>query len=180
MKHSLLEDSSSLHSIISENTPVNSYEDMDIETAITERTKVQHGVPTNPSEQPEYHNLVYGAYQPSGIRTNQHAFRNITNLDSHATFARLNAERLKTITSSNELACDTILAPKRALADALADHIYKVTNQKPSTARLDEILTNKIAPSKGDCTQKENQWWQPEKDSGQGDDLFDYYMFPNM
>ncbi|CAH2058091.1 unnamed protein product, partial [Iphiclides podalirius] len=178
VKHSLLEESSSLHSIISgENTPLNNYDELDIEGAISERTKVQHG-PTNPPE-PNYR-ITYEPYAPRENQTNQHAFRNITNRDSRASFSRLNADRLKTIASPNELACDgALLAPKSALANALAEHIYKVTNQKPSTARLDEILTNKIAPK--DYAQKENQWWQAEKDSGQGDEMFsDYYMFSNM
>lgn len=175
-----MEESTSLHSLISaENTPETSkYEDIDIEAVITEKTKVQHRslLLTNPEPNtlgptqiiyPEYDNEI----QP---------FRDVTNLDGPS-FARLNADRLRTINSSNELACDTLIAPKEVLANALADHIYKVTNQKPSTSRIDEILTNKIM-NKNDYAQKENQWWTVDKDTGQTDELFnsDYYMFANM
>ncbi|XP_026736085.1 transcriptional activator Myb isoform X2 [Trichoplusia ni] len=180
VKNSLMEESTSLHSLISaENTPETSkYEDIDIEAVITEKTKVQHRslLLTNPEPNtlgptqiiyPEYDNEI----QP---------FRDVTNLDGPS-FARLNADRLRTINSSNELACDTLIAPKEVLANALADHIYKVTNQKPSTSRIDEILTNKIM-NKNDYAQKENQWWTVDKDTGQTDELFnsDYYMFANM
>ncbi|XP_068624156.1 myb protein [Battus philenor] len=179
VKNSLLEESTSLHSLMSaENTPENIiYEEIDIESVITEKTKVQHrSIPTNPL--PNTYN-PYEIYS-NEINPNQQVFRNITNLESPRTFARLNAERMRTITSSNELACDSgnssLIAPKEVLANALADHIYKVTNQKPSTTRIDEILTNKIM-TKSDNSQKENQWWQ-DKDSG-NDDMFssNYYMF---
>lgn len=171
VKHSLLEESTSLHSLISaENTPDTSkYEEIDIETVITEKTKVQHRslIPTNSQPNPQF----------PEYSTDIMPFRDITNIESPRSFARLNADRLRTITSSNELSCDTLIAPKEVLANALADHIYKVTNQKPSTSRIDEILTNKIMNKD---TQKENHWWV-EKD-GQTDELFnsDYYMFANM
>lgn len=176
VKHSLLEESTSLHSLISaDNTPDTSkYDDIDIEAVITEKTKVQHRsiVPTNPVPNPD----IYPEYNNQVI-----PFRDLTNLESPRSFARLNADRLRTITSGNELASDTLIAPKEVLANALADHIYKVTNQKPSTSRIDEILTNKIM-HKTDFTQKENQWWPIDKDTGQSDDMFnsDYYMFTNM
>ncbi|XP_075985976.1 myb protein-like isoform X3 [Anticarsia gemmatalis] len=176
VKHSLLEESTSLHSLISaDNTPDTSkYDDIDIEAVITEKTKVQHRslVPTNPVPNPE----IYPEYTSEIM-----PFRDLTNVESPRSFARLNADRLRTITSSNDLACDTLIAPKEVLAKTLADHIYKVTNQKPSTSRIDEILTNKIM-HKSDYTQKENQWWGVEKDTGQTDELFnsDYYMFANL
>ncbi|XP_045540050.1 myb protein isoform X2 [Papilio machaon] len=164
VKNSLQEESTSLHSLLSsENTPENvKYEEMDIESVITEKTKVQH-------------RSIPNTYYPYINNPNPQVFRNITNLESPRTFARLNAERLRTITSSNELACDSnLLAPKQVLTNALVDHIYKVTNQKPSTTKINEILTNKM--SKNDNL-KENQWWQ-DKDSG-NEDMFssDYYMF---
>lgn len=139
-------------------TPDNKYQDMDIESVITEKTKVQHrSIP----------NTYYTYNNP-----NPQVFKNITNLESPKTFARLNAERLRTITSSNELACDSnLIAPKEVLTNALVDHIYKVTNQKPSSMKIDEILTNKMSKS------DQKEWWQ-DKDSG-NEDIFssDYYNF---
>ncbi|XP_047539355.1 myb protein isoform X1 [Vanessa atalanta] len=203
VKHSLLEESTSLHSLMSaENTPEPmKYEEIDIETAITEKTKVQHRslIHTNPLPNTLDPNLIlYEDYEnttQTDMQSNPNIFRNITNIESPRSFARLNAERLRTITSSNELACDNInvnnmntvninnsnngslIAPKEVLANVLADHIYKVTNQKPSTSRIDEILTNKM--NKPNDFEKENQWWQVEKDTT--DDLYnDYYMFTNM
>lgn len=172
VKNSLLEESTSLNSLMStENTPEPNYEEFDIETAISEKIKVQHRsiVPTNPSPNTYYHYHT--------------VFKDITNVDTSRTnmpeqlepcrtFARLNADRLRTITSSN-LSCDNLIAPKEILANALVDHIYKVTNQKPSTSKIDEILTNKL--TKNDF-QKENQIWPAEdKDTGQ-DDLFSNYF----
>ncbi|KPI93216.1 Myb-related protein B [Papilio xuthus] len=164
VKNSLQEESTSLHSLMStENTPENiKYEDMDIESVITEKTKVQH-------------RSIPNTYYPYTNNPNPQVFRNITNLESPRTFARLNAERLRTITTSNDLACDSnLIAPKQILTNALVDHIYKVTNQKPSTTKIDEILTNKM--TKNDSL-RDNQWWQ-DKDSG-NEDMFssDYYMF---
>lgn len=103
-------------------------------------------------------------------------FKDITNVESPRSFARLNADRLRTITNANDLACENLIAPKDVLANALADHIYKVTNQKPSTSKIDEILTNKMA--------KENtntQWWNVERDTGQ-DQMYtgEYYTYSNM
>lgn len=171
-----------------ENTPEPlKFEDLDIETVITEKTKVQHRslLPTNPL--PNMNPNMYEMYE-----RHSNVFKDITNIESPRSFARLNADRLRTIASVNELACDgssNLIAPKEVLANALADHIYKVTNQKPSTSRIDEILTNKImttnsnVKSNSDYVQKENQWWQMEnKDSGQTDEnMFanDYYMFTN-
>ncbi|XP_072946184.1 myb protein isoform X2 [Epargyreus clarus] len=194
VKHSLLEESTSLHSLMSaENTPENmKYEDLDIETVISEKTKVQHRstLPTNPAPNTLHPNLIMydDMYQSNNqFETNPNVFKDITNVESPRSFARLNADRLRTITSGNELSCDNtnLIAPKQVLANALADHIYKVTNQKPSTSRIDEILTNKIMTTsvKNEYTEKENQWWQIEnKDTGQSDDIFnsDYYMFNNM
>lgn len=186
VKNSLAEESTSLHSLMSENTPETiKYEDLDIEATITEKTKVQHRslIPTNPLP-----NLNPNMYYYETDINNPTVFRNITNIESPRSFARLNAERLRTITSVNELnACENsnLIAPKEVLANALADHIYKVTNQKPSTSRIDEILTNKMMSrsANADFTQKENQWWQMEnKDSGQTEDMFssDYYVFSDM
>lgn len=206
VKHSLLEESTSLHSLMStENTPETSkFEEMDIETQITEKSKVQHGslIPTNPI--PNLDPNMY-EYQQTNVQ-NPNIFRNITNINSPRSFARLNADRIRTIATSNDLACDninmincnngnhgyngnngnhgnngnsgnTLIAPKEVLANALADHIYKVTNQKPSTSRIDEILTNKVL-NKPNEMEKENQWWQVDKDA---DDLYnDYFMFTNM
>ncbi|XP_063392885.1 myb-related protein B-like isoform X1 [Cydia fagiglandana] len=185
VKNSLAEESTSLHSLMSaENTPETlKYEELDIETV--EKTKVQHRsyLPTNPLPDDLDPNMYYYVTsEPS----NPTVFRNITNIESPRTFARLNADRLKTITSGNDLSCENnsnLIAPKEVLANALADHIYKVTNQKPSTSRIDEILTNKIMSRSADYTQKENQWWQMEnKDSGQTDEMFssDYYVFSDM
>ncbi|XP_063631826.1 transcriptional activator Myb-like isoform X3 [Cydia splendana] len=185
VKNSLAEESTSLHSLMSaENTPETlKYEELDIETV--EKTKVQHRsyVPTNPLPDDLDPNMYYYVTsEPS----NPTVFRNITNIESPRTFARLNADRLRTITSGNDLSCENnsnLIAPKEVLANALADHIYKVTNQKPSTSRIDEILTNKIMSRSADYTQKENQWWQMEnKDSGQTDEMFssDYYVFSDM
>lgn len=194
VKHSLLEESTSLHSLVSaENTPEPiKYEE--IENENTEKLKVQHRslVHTNPLPNTIDPNLIrYENYNTThNVQTNPNVFRNITNIESPRSFARLNAERLRTITSS-ELACDNIninlnnisnngnnlIAPKDVLANALVDHIYKVTNQKPSTSRIDEILTNKI--NKPTDVEKENQWWQMDKDTA--DDLYnDYYMFTNL
>lgn len=217
VKHSLLEESTSLHSLMSaENTPEPmKYEDMDIETQ-TEKNKVQHRslIHTNPIPNLDP-NIMYEYTNQQTNIPNPNIFRNITNIESPRSFARLNAERLRTITSSNELACDinhincnsnngnignsnvgnsnngnignngnvgnngnTLIAPKEVLANALVDHIYKVTNQKPSTSRIDEILTNKVMNKPNDF-EKENQWWQMGKDTT--DDLYnDYYMFTNM
>ncbi|XP_038218069.1 myb protein isoform X3 [Zerene cesonia] len=178
VKNSLLEESTSLHSLIStENTPEPmKYEEMEIENVITQN-KVQHRsyIPTNPEPNTLDPSLMYEYQTP---------FRNITNVESPRSFARLNADRLKTITSS-DLACDNLIAPKEVLANALVDHIYKVTNQKPSTSRIDQILTNKMA--KNNEVEKENQWWSMEKSTAytdsekQNDDLYnDYYIFTNM
>ncbi|XP_048007206.1 transcriptional activator Myb isoform X2 [Leguminivora glycinivorella] len=185
VKNSLAEESTSLHSLMSaENTPETlKYEDIDIDTV--EKTKVQHRsyVPTNPLPDDLDPNMYY--YETTEL-SNPSVFRNITNIESPRTFARLNADRLRTITSTNDLSCENnsnLIAPKEVLANALADHIYKVTNQKPSTSRIDEILTNKIMSRSADYTQKENQWWQMEnKDSGQTDEMFssDYYVFSDM
>lgn len=100
-------------------------------------------------------------------------FKDITNVESPRSFSRLNADRMRTITNSNDLASENLIAPKNVLANALADHIYKVTNQKPSTSKIDEILTNKIA-------KENNQWWNVERDTGQ-EQLFsgDYYVYSN-
>ncbi|KAL4716793.1 hypothetical protein ACJJTC_001949 [Scirpophaga incertulas] len=180
VKHSLLEESTSLHSLVSaENTPEPSkLDDIDIEAVISEKTKVQHrSFPTNPSPNlPQNELILY-----ENVYDNRHdIFRDITNIESPRTFARLNAERLKTIASSNELACENLIAPKEVLANAFVDHIYKVTNQKPSTSRIDEILTNKMMRNM-EYVEKENQWWQMEnKDTGQPENnLFsnDYYIF---
>lgn len=185
VKNSLLEESTSLHSLMSaDNTPDTSkYEDLDIEAVISEKTKVQHRslIPTNPSPNlPPSELILYREIYEPNQQTN--VFRDITNIESPRSFARLNADRLRTITASNELACENnLVAPKEVLANAFADHIYKVTNQKPSTSRIDEILTNKImGNSKStEFVEKENHWWQMEKESNQTDDLFssDYYMF---
>ncbi|XP_063371925.1 myb protein [Cydia amplana] len=185
VKNSLAEESTSLHSLMSaENTPETlKYEELDIETV--EKTKVQHRsyVPTNPLPDDLDPNMYYYV---TPEHSNPTVFRNITNIESPRTFARLNADRLRTITSGNDLSCENnsnLIAPKEILANALADHIYKVTNQKPSTSRIDEILTNKIMSRSADYTQKENQWWQMEnKDSGQTDEMFssDYYVFSDM
>lgn len=179
-----------MHSLISvENTPEpNTFQDIDIEAAISERTKVQHRsqLPTNPTHQP---NTLYLPQYTENMNPN--VFRNITNIESPRSFARLNAERLRTIASGNELACDNqLIAPKAVLANALADHIYKVTNQKPSTSRIDEILTNKIMTGnakneytdQSDYSQKENQWnWNNNqvKSESQTEEIYpnDYYMF---
>lgn len=198
VKQSLLEESTSLHSLMStENTPEPSaYEDIDIEAVISEKTKVQHRslYLTNPSCRPNtLDRNELNLYMPenvynkqTNVDTKHTAFRDITNLESPRTFARLNADRLKTIAEVNELACDNntqLIAPKSVLANALADHIYKVTNQKPSTSRIDEILTNKIMTSN---VKKENQWnWaQDENDSKeniQSNEMFsdDYYNMFN-
>ncbi|XP_061705286.1 mucin-2 isoform X3 [Cydia pomonella] len=185
VKNSLAEESTSLHSLMSaENTPETlKYEELEIETV--EKTKVQHRsyVPTNPLPDDLDPNMYYYV---TTEHSNPTVFRNITNIESPRTFARLNADRLRTITSGNDLSCENnsnLIAPKEILANALADHIYKVTNQKPSTSRIDEILTNKIMSRSADYTQKENQWWQMEnKDSGQTDEMFssDYYVFSDM
>ncbi|CAH0686941.1 unnamed protein product [Chilo suppressalis] len=182
VKHSLLEESTSLHSLISaENTPETSkFQDIDIEAVISEKTKVQHrsSIPTNPNTLPQNELILY-----QNLYDNQNVFRDITNLESPRTFARLNADRLRTITTANELACENnLIAPKEVLANAFADHIYKVTNQKPSTSRIDEILTNKIMGNvKNNENEKENQWWQTEnKDTGQTDgNIFgnEYFIF---
>ncbi|CAH2098329.1 unnamed protein product [Euphydryas editha] len=198
VKHSLLEESTSLHSLVSaENTPEPlKYEEIEIEN--TERPQVQHRslIHTNPVPNTLDPNLIlyedYNVTQNTQTNStqNNNVFRNITNIESPRTFARLNAERLRTITSS-ELACDNInqnlnnvsnntnnlIAPKEVLANAFVDHIYKVTNQKPSTSKIDEILTNKI--NKPNDFEKENQWWQMDKDTA--DDLYnDYYVFTNI
>lgn len=204
VKNSLLDESTSFHSLMSsENTPEPmNIEDMDIENVFSEKTKVQHRsyIPTNPLPNTLDPNLIlYDDIYDNQIdlRPNPNIFRNITNIESPRSFSRLNAERLRTITSSNELACDNVnsltnvsntvtasnvanngnslIAPKEVLANALADHIYKVTNQKPSTSRIDEILTNKVL--KTNDVEKENQWWHMEKET---DELYkDYYMFTN-
>ncbi|XP_013186772.1 transcriptional activator Myb isoform X3 [Amyelois transitella] len=166
VKNSILEESTSLHSLMSaENTPNTSqYEELDIESVITNKTKVQHrSIPTNPTPNTLNELILYPDF--SDLQSNP--FRDITNIESPRTFARLNADRIRTITT-NEI-CDNLIAPKEVLANALADHIYKVTNQKPSTSRLDEILTNKII-------NKENQWWGENKDA-QTEEMFsnDYY-----
>ncbi|XP_052745259.1 myb-related protein A isoform X3 [Bicyclus anynana] len=202
VKNSLLDESTSLHSLMStENTPEPmNIEEMDLENVISEKTKVQHRsyIPTNPLPNTLDPNLILydDIYDnQTDLRPNPNIFRNITNIESPRSFARLNAERLRTITNSNELANvntlgtisnnvnnssnvtnNSLIAPNEVLANALADHIYKVTNQKPSTSRIDEILTNKVM--KTNEVEKENQWWQVEKES---DDLYnDYYMFTNM
>ncbi|CAG9792414.1 unnamed protein product [Diatraea saccharalis] len=184
VKHSLLEESTSLHSLMStENTPETSkYEDLDIEAVISEKTKVQHGssYPTNPTPNtlPDNELILY-----QNMYENQNVFRDVTNLESPRSFARLNADRLRTIHSSNDLASENnLIAPKEVLANVFADHIYKVTNQKPSTSRIDEILTNKMMGNgKSSEYGKENQWWQMEnKDTGQTDsNIFtnEYYIF---
>ncbi|XP_050683520.1 transcriptional activator Myb isoform X2 [Leptidea sinapis] len=168
VKNSLLEESTSLQSLMSaDSTPdPMRYDEMDVDN--TETVEVQHGyIPTNPL--PNNPNSILYEYQP-----NNDVFRDITNLESPKTFARLNADRLKTISSGNDLANDNLIAPKDVLANALVEHIYKVTNQKPSTSRIDEILTNKI--NRTNEGEKENQWWS-EKEQ---DDLYnDYYMFTN-
>lgn len=185
VKHSLLEESTSLHSLVSaENTPENikTYEDMDIETVISEKTKVQHGILTNPIPS----HPVYEIYEPNQ-ELPSNVFRDITNLENSRSFARLNADRLRTITSINELGCDSnLIAPKEVLANALADHIYKVTDQKLSTSRIDEI-TNKIINTNANKNnseveyQKENQWWPMEHKETGTEELFsnEYYMFTN-
>ncbi|XP_045488036.1 myb protein isoform X2 [Pieris rapae] len=153
MHRNYLDESTSLHSLVSaENTPDTKFQ---ANSNLLE-PKVQHRsyVPTNPNPNPYYHNH----------------FKDITNLESPRTFARLNADRLKTITGVNEL--NDLIAPKEVLTNALVEHIYKVTNQKPSTSRIDEILTNKIK------NEKENQWWiEKEKEN---EELYnDYYLFTN-
>ncbi|XP_049880990.1 myb-related protein B isoform X2 [Pectinophora gossypiella] len=192
VKHSLLEESTSLHSLMSaDNTPETlKYEELDIEAVISEKTKVQHRstLPTNPLPNLPH---IYEMYEPNqDISIQNNVFRDITNVESPRSFARLNADRLRTITSGNELACDSssnLIAPKEVLANALADHIYKVTNQKPSTSRIDEILTNKIMTKTNDYAQKENQWWESKdlgqelaQNLGQNDENIypnDYYIF---
>lgn len=181
VKHSLLEESTSLHSLIStENTPEplkyeSTYENLDIESIITEKTKVQHRSNPLPNLYQDY-NVFKDITNLNNLNTasfsrvkEQDLFSRVKDQD---TFSRLNAERLRTITTSNDLACENLIAPKEVLANALADHIYKVTNQKPSTSKIDEILTNKMKGS----DLKENHWWT-DKDTGQ--DLYngDYYVF---
>lgn len=181
VKHSLLEESTSLHSLISaDNTPDTKYEDLDIESVISEKTKVQHrsSIPTNPiPNQPD--RIIYQMYDQFREIEPSNVFRDITN-ESPRSFARLNADRLRTIASSNELACENnLIAPKEVLANAFADHIYKVTNQKPSTSRIDEILTNKMMGNKNEFVDKENQWWQMDKTTNQNEEMFasDYFIF---
>ncbi|XP_059056242.1 myb-related protein B isoform X3 [Achroia grisella] len=187
VKNSILEESTSLHSLIStDNTPDTSkYEDIDIEAVISEKTKVQHRslLRTNPSPNTYPNELIYQEVYDNELQ-NSSVFKNITNVESPRSFARLNADRLRTITSANDISCDSnLIAPKEVLANALADHIYKVTSQKPSTSRIDAILTNKILTNNvrpNEYADKENQWWQTEnKDSNQTGDFFsnDYYAF---
>lgn len=173
VKNAFLEESTSLHSFISvDNTPEPKFEDLDIEAVITEKTKVQHRSLPHTNPLPNTLDPLIYQYETT-------PFRDITNIDTN-NFVRLNADRLRTITSSNDISCDNLIAPKDVLANAFADHIYKVTNQKPSTSRIDEILTNKINRSN---EQKENQWCGvDENDTGQADELFssNYYMFTNL
>lgn len=152
VKQSLLDESTSL--VSTDNTPEQTFDD--IETSI-ERTKVEHRF-LDPDPTNHY-------YYPQNYTENT-AFRNITNIEPSKSFSRLNADRLRTIAASHELACENnLIAPKSVLANALADHIYKVTNQKPSTSRIDEIITNKIINKNVDYTQKENQWdWNETND----------------
>lgn len=228
VKNSLLEESTSLHSLMSaENTPEPHKFDEDIETIISERTKVQHrSILTNPLPNPYqyetstqmfkevkpyqdldvkgYDNMDatyenYGGeskrfenlegkrfenrYENSDVKYDHfkevrpnyesNVFKDITNVESPRSFARLNAERLRTMNNSNDLSCDNLIAPKDVLANALADHIYKVTNQKPSTSKIDKILTNNM---KGNDFQKENQWWG-DKDTGQGEMYSNEYFY---
>lgn len=83
-------------------------------------------------------------------------------------FSRLNAERFKAISTGayddfkevkREKQClknitnlkfsdSNVLAPRQTLASAFANHIYKVTNQKPSTSAIDNILSQKMMQSK--------------------------------
>lgn len=83
-------------------------------------------------------------------------------------FSRLNAERFKAISTGayddfkevkREKQClknitnlkfnnSSVLAPRQTLASAVANHIYKVTNQKPSTSAIDNILSQKMMQSK--------------------------------
>ncbi|KAM3962237.1 proto-oncogene like protein Myb isoform 2-T2 [Aphomia sociella] len=187
VKNSLLEESTSLHSLMStDNTPETSkYEDIDIEAVITEKTKVQHRslLRTNPSPNTYPNQIMYQDVFDNHEMQNSNVFKNITNMESPRSFARLNADRLRTITSANDISCDSnLIAPKEVLANALVDHIYKVTSQKPSTSRIDAILTNKMASNTkpNEYTDKENQWWQMEnKDSAQGGDFYsnDYFIF---
>ncbi|KAG6451033.1 hypothetical protein O3G_MSEX006889 [Manduca sexta] len=176
VKNSLLEESTSLHSLVSvENTPDPKFEDIDIEAVITEKTKVQHrsnvltnSSPLDPNQYP-FKEITNENKSPNpDPLIYQYPFRDITN---EKNFVRLNADRLRTINSANDIACDNLIAPKDVLTNALADHIYKVTNQKPSTSKIEEVLTNKMKES-----QSVGQWWG--RDTGQ-DDVFsnDYYMF---
>lgn len=206
---SLLEESTSLHSFMSsDNTPETKLQDME---SLENTKVSQHcNILTNPLPNLYYNqfgnlrNLRNTENQPFRIVTHLEnenqtfrtlnnseqpyrnsesplPFRNITNIESPRTFARLNADRIKTITS-NELTDSNVigtLAPKAVLTNALVDHIYKVTNQKPSSSRIDEILTNK---ARG-FIQKENVWPQYDARDGdmQNDDLFpdEYLIFTN-
>lgn len=128
----------------------------------------------NRYENPEVKYEHFKEIRPNYENTN--VFKDITNLESPRTFARLNAERLRTINNLNDLSCDNLIAPKDVLANALADHIYKVTNQKPSTSKIDEVLTNKM---KGNDFQKENQWWG-DRDTGQEIFPNEYFTYNNL
>ncbi|XP_041971913.1 myb protein isoform X2 [Aricia agestis] len=187
VKNSLLEESTSLHSLMStENTPEPvKYEEMDIEAVITEKTKVQHrsSFPTNPLPNALDPNLILydGIYEPQQELPSSNILRDLTNVESPRSFARLNADRLRTIITPNELAHDSnsLIAPKDVLANALVDHIYKVTNQKPSTSKIDEVLTNKMQGRTTDY-EKENQWWQMNRETDSNDLYNDYYNMFNL
>lgn len=99
-------------------------------------------------------------------------------------FSRLNAERFKAISTGayddfkdikREKQClknitnlkynnSNVLAPRQTLASAFANHIYKVTNQKPSTSAIDNILSqkmmqSKIVPNAAQDTENLNRNW---------------------
>ncbi|XP_037876988.1 myb transcription factor isoform X1 [Bombyx mori] len=156
VKHSLLEESTSLHSYMSADSTPDAQ--LDIESVISETTKVRHGsVPTNPPPDP-----------PEPLACQYQPFRDVTNSAPSRTFARLDAERLRAIAGPPPL------APRDALAHALADHIYRVTSQRPCATRIDDILANKAPRTDRDT------WWAAPRDTGQGDTLDTYYAFDDM
>ncbi|XP_077298214.1 myb-related protein A-like isoform X2 [Arctopsyche grandis] len=96
-------------------------------------------------------------------------------------FSRLNADRFRAINSSCEelrnssneqnylknitnRVSNNMLAPKATLVDAFANHIYKVTNQKPPIATINNIITQKQTHRKFDSGRQnvENVPWQQD------------------
>lgn len=144
---------------------MNSYSSDINHDTMTFYTNMPNNVLNNTKNDHKSNMLLHDSTSLSSF-TNNTSHLNTYHSNTSQQFARLNAERYKVIASSqlnknnrqnclknitntaNHRNAENILAPRETLANAFANHIYKVTNQKPSTSTIDSILSQKISQNR--------------------------------